>query len=164
MPPVPFPREDAGLKTINKRLAELEEELENEKGNTLFTKLKRADKERKKAELEKLYQSFTESFVGTDVVLDEDNLVGIIIHTLNYVRQNVINISRLAGAKPSSEFEKLCTCSFVEDILPDMSKTLINRCVEVLHPIYPIKYKPIPEDTSTSLAVVPRRTSKFKLF
>ena len=160
--PIPLPREDTtGLKSINKRLSELEQDLEHDKEMSFLTRLKNADKLKKKEELEKLYGSFAESLAESDISINSCNLVSVIIHTIKYVNHNVVNISRLAGSKPSQEFERICVCNFLADMLiEEWTEDLVKCSVDVL---YPIVLFETPKIEHMALALVNPRKSKFKL-
>lgn len=122
-----------GLKSISRRLTEIEKDMDKDDMNFL-SRLKKIEKQNKKEALENLYNSYANSLAESNIIVDCSNFVDVIIHTIKYVNQNIANICKLAQAKQSIDFEKICIVNFILDMkINEWTEEMIKKGVDSLY-------------------------------
>ena len=96
-----------GLTSFSDRLRSLEETLSKvgvTPGDSLLSRISNKEKEKKEIQLTKLNENYMLS-ISENTDTDPNNLVELMLFTINYVRQNQIKICSLCQAKYNPEFE-----------------------------------------------------------
>lgn len=109
------------MNSLNSRLNELESILKSpsiDDNNELVTRMKKKEEEKKKQNIdnaEAVYRSYIFDNIS-DVEINEEKFIQLLILTIRYVKENNHNISRAFKISPSEEFEIEACCYFIKKI------------------------------------------------
>lgn len=111
------------MNSLNSRLNELESIIKSpststDDNNDLVVRMKKKEEDKKRQNIdnaEAVYKSYIFDNIS-DIEINEDNFIQLLILTIRYVKENNHNISRAFKISPSDEFEIEACCYFVKKI------------------------------------------------
>lgn len=110
--------QNLGLNTIHLKIKNIEDMLNVSEEPNLLLKLKKIESDKNKLAIKELSINY-QKHLNENINVSVENLVEIIVFSIKYVKQNIINISKITGVKPTVDFENIVICSFIEEIFMD---------------------------------------------
>lgn len=149
-----------GLSSMSVRLAKLEDVLgkpnENDDDDSLtkmINRLREKDKMKKKETMQSVLEHFESDIYQVIDPLTTDNVVSIVVFSIQYVEGNSDKLASYLGVKLSSEFKKSLACSFTTHLVPDIyTEEMICLTIDTIHKLlYPKKIEIADEEPITKI-------------
>ena len=122
--------EKQGLYKLNKRLEKLEESIEESIEDDLLDILTRKQKSIKKQKLTELNDVYLNNLYQSIEKIEKDNFFIILKFTIQFVEENIVNISQILLTKKSDELIYLVCIDFINKIFTnEYSDAFIENCI-----------------------------------
>lgn len=119
-----------GLYKLNKRIQKLENETSLNEDDDLLDILTRKQKQMKKQKLTELNDVYLSNLSSTIEKLNKDNFFYILKFTIEFVEENLHNISQILLTKKSEELHLLVCIDFINKIFTgEFTDGFIENCI-----------------------------------
>lgn len=119
-----------GLYKLNKRIQKLENETSLNEDDDLLDILSRKQKQMKKEKLSQLNDVYLSNLSSNIETLNKDNFFNILKFTIEFVEENLDNISQILLTKKSDELHLLVCIDFINKIFTgEFTDGFIENCI-----------------------------------
>jgi hypothetical protein len=145
-----------GLKSLNERLSTIENNMQQTPYNsggeedhylnkhasnslaTMMNDMKKREQKQKDDALNSILVHFQNDLVNSNIKINNDNLLEILIFCMKYVEENSLKLGSYLNAKHNSVLKKNLAISFYKHVCDEYSDSLLEATIDTIHPyIFP---------------------------